>query len=157
METNEEEILETKLDQFYELRTDFSVIGITGRTGSGCSDIATVLSKKFSEIKNLRSHEDFEPSVFKKKYEIVYDFTKQNWKTYKIIEYKKVLLLLLLPALYNKADNSQLFDFFRYKLKKETDSQIIDDLKSKIRKQIISENQLVSEIISLGKDRRAHV
>lgn len=37
----------TKLDELYSLREDFSIIGLTGRTGSGCSKVAELLSKDF--------------------------------------------------------------------------------------------------------------
>ena len=34
-----------KLKELYKHRTDFTIIGLTGRTGSGCSQISDLLSK----------------------------------------------------------------------------------------------------------------
>jgi deoxycytidylate deaminase len=141
--------MSTKLDQLYSLRKNFTIIGLTGRTGSGCSDLAEVLSKNFSEIENIRKPEDFEQSVFQRKYQIAYNYTQKNWKKYKIIEYKKVLFLLLLPELYKNPDNTLLFDYFRYFLKKETDSDKIFELKCKIKNLIIANKKTVIKISNL--------
>ncbi|GAA6767040.1 hypothetical protein AAFH68_29880 [Flavobacterium sp. CGRL1] len=79
----------TKLDQLYSLRKNFTIIGLTGRTGSGCSDLAEILSESFESIENIRKPNDLDLSVFQRKYQIVYNYTSQNWKSYKVIEYKK--------------------------------------------------------------------
>lgn len=36
-----------KLTELYKHRTDFTIIGLTGRTGSGCTRIAELLSNEF--------------------------------------------------------------------------------------------------------------
>jgi deoxycytidylate deaminase len=142
--------MSTKLDQLYSLRKNFTIIGLTGRTGSGCSELAEVLSKKFEEISNIRKPSDLDESVFQRKYTIAYNYTKENWKEYKIIEYKKVLLLILLPKLYSNPSNTLLFDFFRYRLKDETPKEKIARIKEQIQKLIIDNEVLIKEIISIG-------
>ncbi|PXY40369.1 hypothetical protein DMB65_12180 [Flavobacterium cheongpyeongense] len=129
--------MNTRLDQLYSLRRNFTIIGLTGRTGSGCSDLAEILSMKFTEIENIRLPSDIDESVFQKKYAIAYNFAKENWKEYKVIEYKKVLLLMLLPKLYMNPSNTLLFDFFRYRLKDETSKDQILKIKEQIRDLII--------------------
>lgn len=143
--------MSTKLDQLYSLRKNFTIIGLTGRTGSGCSKLADILSTKFDEIKNIRNPEDIDESIFQKKYNITYKYTKQNWKEYKVIEYKKVLLLILLPKLYNNPSNSLLFDFFRYRLNHESPPEKIKNLKEKIKNLIINNEDLIKDIISIGQ------
>lgn len=140
----------TKLEQLYTLRKNFSVIGLTGRTGSGCSELAEMLSKDFSELKNIRNSDNLEPSVFQKKFGIAFNFTKENWKTYKVIEYRKVLLLILLPELFDKPENTQLFDYYRYRLKDETDEALILKIKTEIQEIIKSNIKLVLKIKGLG-------
>lgn len=142
--------METKLEQLYSLRRNFSIIGLTGRTGSGCSEIAEILSHKFNEMINKRIPEEIEESVFQKKYMIAYNFTKENWKQYKIIEYKKVLLLLLLPKIYKFPKNTLLFDYYRFNLKTENSEELIQKLKSEIQKKIIENEDLIKELINLG-------
>lgn len=142
--------METKLDQLYSLRKNFTIIGLTGRTGSGCSELAEILSTDFDKISNIRKVEDIEESVFQKKYQIVQNYTKQNWKNYKVIEYKKVLFLMLLPLLKKNSKNKHLFDYYRLYLKDETDQSKISEIKGLLEKLIISHHTLVDEIIELG-------
>ena len=50
------------LDQLYSLRRDFTVIGVTGRTGSGCSEIGKILSSEF-EIEQTMTMDCDEKSI----------------------------------------------------------------------------------------------
>ncbi|NHM01467.1 cytidine/deoxycytidylate deaminase family protein [Flavobacterium difficile] len=88
-----------KLKELYKNRTDFTIIGLTGRTGSGCSQISDLLSKDFNNLsKGLRESESFSDPVFKRKFEITKNYLSygNNWQQYDIIEYKKVLLLYII-------------------------------------------------------------
>src|SRR5690606_34157415 len=88
-----------KLDTLYSLRKNFTIIGLTGRIGSGCSEVAKILSNAnfVNEIKiedwklDLNRPEDI-------KSKICYDYLKfpGNFDAYEIIEYKSVVLLHLL-------------------------------------------------------------
>ncbi|WDF61062.1 hypothetical protein PQ462_06760 [Flavobacterium sp. KACC 22758] len=142
--------MSTKLDQLYSLRKNFTIIGLTGRTGSGCSDLALALSKRFDEIKTIRDPNDIDESVFQKKYEITYNYTKENWKQYKIIEYKKVIFLLLLPLLYKNSKNKHLFDYYRYFLAKETSVEKITSVKDQIKNLIVENDNLIKQIDEVG-------
>ncbi|RTY67130.1 hypothetical protein [Flavobacterium sp. LB2P53] len=87
-----------KLKELYKHRTDFTIIGLTGRTGSGCSQISDLLSKDFINLSNgLREANSFSDPVFKRKFEITKNYLSygNNWQQYDIIEYKKVLLLYI--------------------------------------------------------------
>jgi deoxycytidylate deaminase len=139
----------TKLDQLYELRTNFSVIGITGRTGSGCSEIAELLSAKFDKLDKIREVAIFQESIFKRKFEIVYNFTKENWQPYKVIEYKKVLLLLLIPYISKNIENKHLNDFYRTSLREETDRSLISKIELSIKNELKKHTELIEEINSL--------
>jgi dCMP deaminase len=139
----------TKLDQLYSLRKNFTIIGLTGRTGSGCSDLAEILSESFESIENIRKPNDLDLSVFQRKYQIVYNYTSQNWKSYKVIEYKKVLLLMLLPELYNNSENSLLFDYYRFTLRNETSPQTINRIKHLINEVLNQNSILIRRIASL--------
>ena len=68
-----------KLDHLYSLRRNFTVIGLTGRTGSGCTTIARLLSKDYSHLKKqgLRDFkEDAESTLFFRKYSIINQFLR---------------------------------------------------------------------------------
>ena len=142
--------MSTKLDQLYSLRKNFTILGLTGRTGSGCSELAEILSTDFDKVCNIRKVEDIEEPVFQKKYQIVKNYTKQNWKKYKVIEYKKVLFFMLLPLLKNNSKNKHLFDYYRYYLKEESDILKISKIKGSLENLIKNNSLLVDEIIELG-------
>jgi deoxycytidylate deaminase len=142
--------MSTKLDQLYSLRKNFTIIGLTGRTGSGCSDLANLLSKKFNDNKLIRKPNSLETSIFQRKYQIVYNYTEQNWKQYNVIEYKKVLFLLLLPKLYKTPKNTLLYDYYRYKLATETSNDKIISVKEKIKNLILENKILIEKIIQIG-------
>ncbi|SEF82642.1 hypothetical protein [Flavobacterium urumqiense] len=87
-----------KLKELYKHRTEFTIIGLTGRTGSGCSQISDLLSKDFNNLNSgLRETGSFSDPVFKRKFEITKNYLSHgnNWQQYDIIEYKKVLLLYI--------------------------------------------------------------
>lgn len=142
--------MKTKLDQLYSLRKNFTIIGLTGRTGSGCSELAEILSSDFDKIGNIRLSTAIEESVFQKKYQIVYNYTKLNWKNYKIIEYKKVLFLMLLPLLKDNSKNNHLLDYFKFYLKDDTDEAKIRKIKFSLEKLIHTDASLVNKIVDIG-------
>lgn len=44
MEFRKKKLTNMKLEEFYSLRKDFAIIGLTGRVGAGCSQSANLLS-----------------------------------------------------------------------------------------------------------------
>jgi deoxycytidylate deaminase len=156
----------TKLDELYSLRENFTIIGLTGRTGSGCSDSADILSKPFVEFDDLPIPNKRPESIQERKYEIVYNFNKANWKIYKKIEYKNILLLLIINSL-NKSDfDNYLKKYFRKSKKDDINNTKIEllhnDLKLlfeqfseviiKIKKIVnIEENKDTNQLRNLGE------
>lgn len=86
-----------KLKKLYSLRKDFTIIGLTGRVGSGCSEIAKWLSmdKLDTTISMSAMVNSIEAEEIK--YKICCDFLahSDNWKKFHVIHYKDVLLLHL--------------------------------------------------------------
>jgi len=92
------------LSHVYSLRDDFTLIGLTGRTGSGSSQVAAQLAegfgdgKKFEEPISLGKNKEL--SGFKhnsyRKYRIIYGYAKVNFKPFKVIKYRDILTVFLL-------------------------------------------------------------
>jgi dCMP deaminase len=90
------------LAPIYQLRNNFTLIGLTGQTGSGCSEVARQLVRGFG------TGADFDnPSVLGRtamgylhnayrKHRIIYDYASQNFKPYINLNYKDVLTLFLI-------------------------------------------------------------
>lgn len=140
------------IDEIYSLRNNFSIVGLTGRTGSGCTRFSKIISSSIEYDKNLMIRrpediklidpkEDDNPltdnnTLFKKKYTICYDFFKKNNKTYKTISYLSVLIFYSLHYAIRKGiiTNKEsfiesLYEIIKYNFKKsetEFDNDYID-------------------------------
>lgn len=93
------------LSHVYSLRNDFTIIGLTGQIGSGCSEVAEQLSRgfRFSDFEDpLEVGVDSKTFEFKhnsyRKYRIAYNYAKynDNFKGYSRINYKDILVIFLL-------------------------------------------------------------
>lgn len=107
------------VDKFYESRDNFTIIGLTGLSGSGCSTLAGYMQDdkfferkensvrlpndivfKFTGSTSNNSPEDEKERinatsqlVFKRKYTICHDFIVYNYHKYACIKYTKVIFL----------------------------------------------------------------
>ena len=53
-----------KTKEIYTLRNSFSIVGLTGRTGSGCTRFANIISKDITvEIENKNKEIDYVNSL----------------------------------------------------------------------------------------------
>lgn len=91
---NENEIVK----KIYHLRENFALIGLTGRTGSGCTTIAKLFNS--TEFDNLHapkpSVKDEGISNDERKYKIIYDFAKKNWNSFTIITASDIIFYFVL-------------------------------------------------------------
>lgn len=99
------------LNNIYKLRSDFTIIGLTGQTGSGCSEVASQLVKGFDDGKDFENpmiifqkhgskfiHNDF------RKHRIVYNYAEVNFKPFREIKYKDVITLILIKDSFLKLE-----------------------------------------------------
>lgn len=122
-----------KLDQLYSLRTSFTVIGLTGRLGSGCTRIAERLAESFQnlEANGLRQSSEFSDPIFERKYAICKKFLvfEQNWQPFDVIKYANVLIFYILSK-YG-GDYAKTKELFLNNFKEdrsEDNSKIVDRL-----------------------------
>lgn len=94
------------LSHVYQSRNNFTVIGISGRSGSGCSSVANQLVMGFDDVKNF--DDPFEIGLselgFKhneyRKYRIIYDYAKVNYQGFTLIKYKDVITYFIMQSTY---------------------------------------------------------
>lgn len=86
------------LNQIYSLRRDFIIIGLTGRTGSGCTTVANVLTEPFDNFKTqYHKKNDGEITNETRKDAIIYNFlNKGNWVPFEKITASDIIFLFLL-------------------------------------------------------------
>lgn len=97
------------IKSLYSQRERFILIGLTGRTGSGCTTVSDILAKKSMEELDLRSYKtrDYK-SADERKYSVIYRYMKEGdkWKSFTVIEASSVIFSFVLEGTYG-----MLFDF----------------------------------------------
>lgn len=89
-----QELRSQAVEQFFDERKNFIIIGLTGRTGSGCSTISNLLTKSFDELQPPMPIKN--GSIEDRQYYIVYNYTKANWDKFIKIEMKHIILSFIL-------------------------------------------------------------
>lgn len=94
------------VDKIYNLRQSFMVIGLTGRTGSGCSTVAKLLMNDFQSLfapipaTNSEGVDNNE-----RKYRIEYNFLKEIWETkkfkFKVIRASDIIFYFVLKGSFD--------------------------------------------------------
>ena len=93
--------------QVYELRQKFMIIGLTGRTGSGCSTVADLLNGDFQTLAPPIPVENHEGTTNdERKYRIEYNFLKSIWEDrkfeFQIIKASDIIFYYALMEGYEK-------------------------------------------------------
>lgn len=121
-------------EKLFDKRKDFIIIGLTGRTGSGCSTVANLLIKD-----NLLPPKPTESDVLdneKRKYKIVYEYLSCNWKPFILIEMKNIITSFILEhefnyfvsflsSIHNNLGNINNFEYLKNKLKEDIENEFV--------------------------------
>ncbi|WP_163318024.1 deoxycytidylate deaminase [Crenobacter caeni] len=87
--------VQSAISKLYGTDDDFIVIGLTGRTGSGCSTAAKILSSDSSDI-SLSLYDGVRPgSNSLRKQRVVHHFFSKNWKRFALLQARSLLTLSL--------------------------------------------------------------
>jgi len=81
------------IKQVYKLRRDFILIGLTGRTGSGCTSVAKLLStEKFSDLRTEHRNILEDPwDNDSRKNRIVHNYMSKHWHPFRVIHASNVI------------------------------------------------------------------
>lgn len=84
--------LQTAVQEVFSERENFIVLGVTGRTGSGCTTLASFLkSQCFSQFSAPLPKSPGCGSVDERQYRIVYQFLQENWHKFYVISAADVI------------------------------------------------------------------
>lgn len=86
--------LEKAVYQMYQGCEKLIIIGLTGRTGSGCSTVAKILEIEKLEQLDLREYKAYDFLTFEeRKNRIIYEYMKEDkWQKFSVIEVSSIIL-----------------------------------------------------------------
>ena len=85
------------LRRHLERRSSFLIVGLTGRTGSGCSTSARLLTSQFNALKLDQPSYPFETAE-DRKYRITREFSEKNWGEFQSISVTQVIASFFLDS-----------------------------------------------------------
>lgn len=90
------------IDNIYEEREKFIIVGLTGRTGSGCTTVSKILSTEIFEELNLHEPKttDFDTNE-QRKYQIVHSYIKQHWSPFFRISMTDVIFSFIIQESFD--------------------------------------------------------
>lgn len=98
------------MNQLYHLRSNFAIIGLTGRTGAGCSTIANKLSdENYIKVAKENFTQQETNDTSKLKFDICLNYLSydQNWQPFHVIKYSHVLFYQLLYEAFKERKNEE--------------------------------------------------
>lgn len=101
-ETNSMPECAKPIDEIFNERETFIVVGFTGGTGAGCTSAAKILGTDlFEELKlHKPKSRDFLNSE-ERKYEIIYDYAKYHWNPFKSISMSDMIISFIIQGGYD--------------------------------------------------------
>ena len=103
LDVTERSTPKSPIDTIYEEREEFIIIGLTGRTGSGCTTVSTILSTESFDDLNLHNPKstDFDDNE-QRKYQIIFKYAEKHWEPFKVISMTNVIVSYLAAVEYAK-------------------------------------------------------
>lgn len=103
-----EEPKENIVDKIYKLRKNFVIIGLTGRTGSGCSTVAKLLrTQKPEEFKSEYREVNSNPiNNDVRKNRIIYRYILKNWNPFTVIKASDIIFYYALLQTFDDFSRS---------------------------------------------------
>lgn len=92
------------INKLYEYRNKMIVLGLTGRTGAGCTTVAKILSKSSFEGLDLKTPKTYDYlDAEERKQEIIYRYMQNShWKGFDVIEGSGIILSFIFERGYEK-------------------------------------------------------
>lgn len=117
--------LNESIETLYSNRKKFVVIGLTGRTGAGCSTTAKMLSKEIGKIKIPKPRLNNENE--ERKYRICYDYALKNWQPFIWIQIKDIITSFILDNDFDSFKSYAVSFLAKEAITKERIEKVLDD------------------------------
>ena len=131
------------VERLYAERRDFIIIGLTGRTGCGCTTVGKLLSKELKALQPPCPHRT--DSISERSDKIIYDFS-QNWKAFHLIEMKHVIFTFILDNPFDK-----LIEFVR-QFGDTADLLSFEETYTKLHQERLRLKKIVADCTDIGEN-----
>ena len=101
--------MKNALDEIYSHRENFVIIGLTGRSGSGCTKAADILSQEMNSLELIEPCFEKAPKNSDRKKQILYNFAKIHWQPFYKIQARDIITTFILEC-KNSEINSLLIE-----------------------------------------------
>lgn len=91
--------MKNAIDEIFTQRENFIIIGLTGRSGSGCSIAADILSKRIDELAIVEPSLGENATNADRKDYILNRFAKKHWQQFFVIRARDIISSFILPKL----------------------------------------------------------
>jgi len=91
--------------EIFKNRDGFILVGLTGRSGSGCSTVANILTSSFEDINLPQNCHQGSFADRDRKKNIIYNFAKANWKSFFKIKVSDIITTFVLECSYEEFSN----------------------------------------------------
>jgi len=146
--------LKSAIKQIYRDDDDFILIGLTGRTGSGCSTVASILQHPKEDIKHSLFIGQNPVSSEARKERIILEFFKFDWHPFLLIQVRSIITTFLLEKSSDEA-----IDYLKEIItegKREAVKTVLDEIRNTQEKHI-SASQFYSIDLPHGAERLKNI
>ena len=102
--------LKSAINMIYGDDDDFIVIGLTGRTGSGCSTAATILKSKREDIRHSLFSGKNPQNNEQRKERIILNYFNSSWSPFLLIQVRSIITTFLLDSDFNDKNLQLILD-----------------------------------------------
>jgi len=123
---------QNSINNVFITKNELIILALTGRTGSGCSTVASILRKeKFSDLNLCNPKTCGFSSTDERKYSIIYNYikSKDNWVPFTVIQASSIILSYVIDTSFKEFMN------YLSRLRKNTESYSLE----------------ISDFVSLGE------
>ncbi|WP_198942667.1 nucleoside/nucleotide kinase family protein [Methyloprofundus sedimenti] len=136
--------MDNQISNLFLERSQFVLIGLTGRTGSGCTTAANILESdppQFPEYKDATYNGiNFYSGLSQKRYDIVKSYAENNWNKFYSIKVSDLISVYLLTL------NSEEILEFIWRSYKGSDNSITEEkIREKLETGIFNQNKITEE------------
>ncbi len=89
------------IHELFEERKKFVLVGLTGRTGSGCSTTAELMKRNWSNFDAPKPQSGTFLNNEERKYRILYDYAEKNWSSFQWIQVKDVITSFMIEESFD--------------------------------------------------------